>query len=288
MNHFFILLCSLLVIGCQVQEEKEAKPLFWGFALEGYPITVNQIDNVIETTQVVPHVIEFYLDWTNSGKSYESLQPTLEAIGSKGMVPCLTWEPKIGAEAVSYEDILKGNYDAYIDSVAEDIKLWGNQVILRFAHEMNLSIYHWGTDKNGYDQSSPEIYQKIFRYVADNFKKKDVVNVSWVFCPNADSIPNESWNIAENYYPGDAYVDILGMDGYNWGGSQSRSFEQTFKPLYKQLKKISANKPIIVFETASVDKKVEWIKAASVVARQWKIECIIWFQVKKEKDWRLL
>ena len=50
----------------------------------------------------------------------------------------------------------------------------------------------------------------------------------WVFCPNVDSVPGDAWNQWSNYYPGDAYVDWMGFDGYNWGTVQTGSSWRTF------------------------------------------------------------
>ena len=59
--------------------------------------------------------------------------------------------------------------------------MWGKPVIIRFAHEMNLNEYHWGTLEAEYGQKSPEIYIKMFRYVVQFFKDEKVDNVLWAF-----------------------------------------------------------------------------------------------------------
>ena len=126
-------------------------------------------------------------------------------------------------------------------------------------------------------------------------------NAIWCFCPNVDSIPNtgkdpeNNWNTMDKYYPGDDIIDILGLDGYNWelnGATDAgRSFKSIFEKPVQGLRAMAPRKPLIVFETASPqssgDRK-QWLKDMLSSARLWDLKGIVWFQVKKEMDWRLL
>lgn len=304
---FLLFFLLFYIVGCQHKQEWSYPSFFWGFAVEGFP-TNQQILTLENETGIAPEMIVFYLQWLPSNQ-YHPITESLEAIWNSGAVPCLTWEPMTIVDqmekSIPYEEILNGRYDVYLSLMAAEIKLWKKPLIIRFAQEMNLERYHWGTDKENFGPHSPEVYIKIFRYVVDLFKKQKVFNVLWAFCPNVDSVPNQEWNHASKYYPGDHYVDILGMDGYNWNINEKeafskkqswtlpwRSFEQIFQPLYDQLKEINPHKPIIVFETASVNrlgdpKKSTWIQNAIQVAKKWGIKGIVWFQVKKEEDWRI-
>lgn len=302
---FFVLFCA---ISCQPKQEWSYPSFFWGFAVEGFPIN-QQLLELQSKSQVIPEMIVFYLQWPEPLNRYESILTSLESIWNIGAVPCLTWEPMTISyqteKMIPYEEILSGQYDHYLSSMAAEVKLWQKPLIIRFAQEMNIERYHWGTDKDNFGIYSPEIYIKMFQYVVNLFTKQKVNNALWAFCPNVESIPNEAWNSVNKYYPGDHYVDILGMDGYNWNINEDlassrqlswtmpwRSFEQIFQPLYQELKKINPHKPIIVFETASVNrvsdqKKSLWIQNAIQVAKKWRIKGIVWFQVKKEEDWRM-
>lgn len=292
------LILILLLISCRLNES----PVFFGFALEGFPITKQMLEILEKETHIRPEMIVFYLQWETS----LDLIPTLNAINSIEARPCLTWEPMHlvdGKEkAVPFQDLLNSRYDDYLSSIAKEVSEWKKPIYIRLMHEMNLARYHWGTEE--YGPKSPEIYVKMFRYIVTFFRNQGANNALFVFCPNVDSIPNEPWNQVKSYYPGDAYVDILGMDGYNWDISKAyakeknlswdrpwQSFEELFLPLYKELKKIAPSKPIIVFETATVDrgnqKKSEWKQQALSTARKWGIEGIVWFQANKEEDWRL-
>lgn len=280
---------------------------FLGLAVEGFPLNVALIDRLDNEAKFIPAVVVFYLQWSSEK---HALQSSLDAIWNNQSVPCMTWEPitLVNEKQVTipYEDILKGLHDNYLNEMASEIKSWGKPIIIRFAQEMNLSKYHWGTSLEDYNRVSPNIYGSMFQYVVSFFRNKQVDNVLWVFCPNVESVPRQDWNIVKSYYPGDEYVDILGMDGYNWDIDTElaqakgqtwtqpwRSFREIFEPMYQQLKEIAPKKPIIVFETASVDrsqsdKKILWLNNALKVAKEWDIQGIIWFQVSKEEDWKLV
>jgi hypothetical protein len=299
----------LLTLGCSSKPELQF-PCFWGVALEGYPITAAQLEKVEQEMGFRPAIVLFYLQWPAPGEPGAFPRASLEAIWQQNAAPCLTWEPmyyRDGKEVmVLYEEIAAGRYDAYLTAFARQAAAWGKPFIIRLAHEMNLKRYHWGTDQDHYGSRSPEIYQQLFRYVVDIFRKEGARQVLWAFCPNAESLPNPardpaaSWNQARNYYPGDDYVDLLGMDGYNWGTTQAKdkngwqsrwqSFQEIFAPLHRELRELAPRKPLLVFETASASQggyNITWIKEAMPVLEAWKVQGLIWFQVNKEVDWRL-
>ncbi len=305
-----IFLCLLIV---KVAPVKGGEPApFFGLALDGHPLTESRLEEVECEIGLKPDLVLFFLQWPAPGDILAGAFPeeSLDAIWQRGTVPCLTWEPMYfedgNEKAVHGSLILDGVYDPYIVSFAERARVWGRPFIIRFAHEMNLGRYHWGTTKEDYGPESPMIYQDIFRYVVDTFNRVGAHNVLWAFCPNAESVPNPlhdpeaSWNSAKNYYPGDEYVDILGMDGYNWGSSQTmekngwdshwKGFREIFGNIYCELRRTNSQKPVFVFETSTVHEggdREKWIKEAAEALRAWRIKGVVWFHVDKEQDWRL-
>jgi len=292
--------------------DRASAPLFFGVALDGCPITGERLQSVTDEIGLQPGIVVFFLQWPSMTCQRSARFPgeSLDAIWNMGAVPCLTWEPMYYSEGrevmVTGQDILNGVYDPYLMEFAKQSASWKRPFMIRFAHEMNIERYHWGTKKEEYGPESPDIYRRMFRYVATIFQKAGARNVLWVFCPNSESVPNASydpgasWNRIEDYYPGDKYVDVLGIDGYNWGITQTRAkngwdsqwkeFAAIFRPAWEKLRQLAPDKPIFVFETASVSQggdKGLWVKNAFKTARAWKLNGLVWFQVKKEYDWRI-
>jgi len=291
------------------------EPLLWGFALDGHPITEEALKGVESATGLHPDIIVFFVQWPSSGEASSGEFPleSLEAIHRSGALPCITWEPMYIQDSkettISHVQLLGGRYDTYITRFAEKARVWNKPLLIRFAHEMNLKRYHWGTTEEEYGPGSPALYRQMYRRVVDLFRRSGANNVLWVFCPNAEAVPNTSydpsalWNTLSNYYPGDSYVDVLGVDGYNWGTTRKRqehgwdsrwkSFREIFEPPSSELRRLSssrAGKPLIVFETATVDRggsKTEWIGDALNASAGLGIDGIVWFQSDKEVDWRI-
>src|SRR5690349_8829219 len=91
-----------------------------------------------------------------------------------------------------------------LDRVAEgleQLKKAGVVVLWRPFHEMNGDWFWW----NGKD---PDTFIKLWRQMFDYFTTtKQLDNLLWVYSPNHGKKTTD-------YYPGDRYVDIVGLDAY--------------------------------------------------------------------------
>lgn len=304
----FLTLMLLHGGGCRSGTDmgETAIPFFWGFAIEGLP-DASRMERLVCKTTVNPAMVVFFLQWPAPGSQQQSVFPdaSLSAIWGHGAIPVLTWEPFYhesgGAEhMISATAICSGAYDDYIVRFADAARAYGRPFFLRFAHEMNLSRYHWGGPADAYGPDSPADYVRMFRYVADMVTARGADNIRWVFCPNAESVPDADWNRIAAYYPGSEYVDVVGMDGYNWGTSRSLSehgwesqwqpFQSIFQTAYHELRAIAPEKPLFVFETGSVThggNREEWIEAMFATLNTWDVQSVCWFQADKENQWRL-
>jgi hypothetical protein len=282
-----------------------------GVAVEGLP-TAHGLHALAEYLGWRPALVNFFAMWPAPERREAAGFPreTVEAVRAVGAFPVLTWEPmwlENGEErAVPGREILAGEWDGYLDRFAGGAASWGGPLVLRFAHEPNLRRYHWGTDEAGYGPASPALYRRMFRHVRQRFRAAGADNVRFAFCPNAESVPSPrwdpdaAWNTAAAWYPGDDVVDLLAMDGYNWGatrtveehGWQSRwqSFADIFGPLRAELRALAPGKPLLVLETASAAQggdKAAWAAEALETARRWGLVALCWFQADKETEWAL-
>jgi mannan endo-1,4-beta-mannosidase len=185
-----------------------------------------------------------------------------------------TWAPaadSAAARAVPYQEgtsqdaaILNGQDDAYLRRFAREAAAAGVPFFLRFDNEMNgdwdpWSAFQWGKDT--------DIYVATWRHVASILRQAGAGNAALVWNPNNDNLPAYRWNDAPLYYPGDAYVDWVGLTAYNLGtgqpGSAWRSFDQAFGPAYARDQLLYPGKPLIITEFASNDQggdKAAWIR----------------------------
>ncbi len=182
----------------------------------------------------------------------------------------------------SYQQIIVGKWDNYINSFITATKTFGQELILVPFEEMNSDWYPWSGTTNG---NSPKLHQQAYRYLKNMFSGNPKVKFGWVV--NNDSVPNTAENAISSYYPGDEFVDYLGIDGFNFGNPW-QNFDQVFG---QGLEKLSAyKKPIIIFSTASAPgaKKADWIRSIPKVLDSYPtVTGLIWFNENKEKDWRI-
>jgi Fibronectin type III domain/Glycosyl hydrolase family 26 len=129
-----------------------------------------------------------------------------------------------------------------------------------------------------------------WQHVVSIFRSASATNVTWVWAPNCGPTATIS-----SYYPGDSWVDVIGLDGYNWGSSLGKwqSFSEVFGSSYDIVSALSATKPVMITETASAEAggdKAAWITSAyqtEIPTRFPRVTAVIWFNVDKEADWRV-
>lgn len=173
-----------------------------------------------------------YYDWTDAFP--DSGEATIVA---HGRTPLMTWygPGKDTGDDGSLTEINSGRDDQWILSQAEAIKNFGHHIYLRLMPEMNGNWYP------GYS-GDPAAYIAAWRHVHQLFAQAGAGNVSWVWCPN---VGPADW---DKYYPGNAYVDVIGVDGFSNVKYGYQSFEQMFSPF---LTHFAGRKPLMIVETAT-------------------------------------
>ncbi len=273
-------------------------PIALGAYIAGAPDNPALLDQFVGMIGTPPAIVMWYQDWVRGGFDWTRMN----AIAARGSLPLVTWEPwdpDPGADwsAHTLAKINGGNYDDYLYGWADDAAQWGKPCFLRFAHEMNANWYPWGAGVNG---NTPEEYVAAWRRVVGIFRAKGATNVRWVWCPNvADPARRKQSDAARAdyraFYPGDAFVDWIGMDGYNWGASQAgthwQSLETIFGETYAALTALT-NRPLMIGETASAEEggdKAAWIAAGfrALPAAFPRVRAVVWFSEAKEADWRV-
>ncbi|GAB1691521.1 glycoside hydrolase family 26 protein [Krasilnikovia sp. M28-CT-15] len=219
-------------------------------------------------------IVNLFYDWTDI---LLSAAPVLPARS----VPMISWA------GTKYADITGGASDALIARAGRRVARYGRPVMLRFSWEMNGSWFAWGGAKNG---GHSDGYIASWRRVHKIFRDVGARNVSWVWSPNWNSSPTADWNTTQSYYPGDAYVDWVGVSGYNL---HRESPAALFDGVYQQF---AARKPIVVTEVGAVDRggstKADWITVfGKWVQDRPGVGAVIWFDTDThpgyDEKWRI-
>jgi glycosyl hydrolase family 26 len=197
-----------------------------------------------------------------------------------GQTPMVSWEPD-----QSLSQIASGSYDSYLHEQAKAAKSWGTTLMIRFGHEMNGTWYSWS--------GQPESFVAAWRHIVSIFRADGVTNVKWVFSPNIQE--GTKYPISP-YFPGDEWVDYVGLDGYNWGTGTSwskwESLQSVFATSYSVITQLST-KPVIITETSSSEaggEKAAWIRDGfmSAIPQSFpRVTAVVWFNRTQEDDWRI-
>nr|WP_228482311.1 glycosyl hydrolase [Mesonia sp.] len=161
------------------------------------------------------------------GVAFDFIRKEIINIHKKGGINTISWHihnPETKGNSwdttTVVPSILKGGknhmiYEKWVAKLAiffKSLKTEDNEsipIIFRPFHEMNGNWFWWGAA-----HCTTEEYKALYRQTFQLLKEQGVDNLLYAYSPNTLKTPEEY----EKYYPGDEYVDILGIDIYNYGG----------------------------------------------------------------------
>lgn len=253
--------------------------LVWGIF---EPMALENFGNLLALEEKVAYQFPFvvYYNHFSADCKQALIGDALINAKNNGRIVELTLQTTDSESNMVY-DILNGKYDDFLETYIKEIKRAGTTVLMRFCNEMNgdwcaYSGYHTSRD--------PEIYRKLYQYVYHKFETMGALEYTiWVWNPNEKSFPDFTWNDEVMYYPGNDYVDIVGLTGYNTGnyyqGETWRSFTEIYTPLYQ--KALNYHKPLMITEFVSSSiggDKTQWIREMFAEIAQYKqIKIAIWW-----------
>jgi Glycosyl hydrolase family 26 len=257
----------------------------WGVTLPGVPWGTAELSALAATVGDQPGVVMWYDAWSNQTVFPVEAANRISATGATVTVTWEPWNPAYGVNQKTYSDarIAAGAFDTYVRSYAASVRSYGKPVVIRFAHEMNGNWYPWSPGVNG---NTAADYVAAFRHVHDVFAAQGVTNVTWAWVPN---IPYTGSVDLPQVYPGDAYVDQVGLDGYNWGTTRT-PFWDVFGPGVAQVQALTT-RPVWLGEVASAEiggDKAAWISDMfAALSAHPEVRGFTWFDYNKETDWRI-
>ncbi len=189
------------------------------------------------------------------------------------MMPRATFDQDRADPVYTLQKIIDGQYDAQLTQWARAAKAAG-PLLIEFGTEVNGDWFPWNGKYNGGPGAGPQRFRDAYRHVVDLFRREGAANITWFFHVDASGSPSAAWNAMANYYPGDGYVDWLGISAY---GAQSPvedwvTFSSVFDAGYRELAAVAPTKPIALLEFAVTDgypghDKAQWIRDAFATIR---------------------
>ncbi|KAI8814780.1 glycoside hydrolase superfamily, partial [Cladochytrium replicatum] len=273
-------------------------------------------------------VLHFFSAWcpaVDPSKTwyYSLVNQRLNAIWSHGSIPFFSWQPACfdPASPNSFvSDIGKGYHDDYISKMASQIKQFlagpdgkygtddDRRIYIRLGHEMNGNWYPWSSAKN--PQASTQSYISMWKRTWEVFTatlSSDSLSgigtnmtssidhrrrIQWVWCPNNFDTGGVA---AEDYYPGNRFVDWLAYDVYNGATAFNRGWGRALdlvRPMYLRLNRLMASQEDLVVKPIAIPEygcnyqedpglagKSEWISELHNFVFESNIKLAIYFNV---------
>jgi hypothetical protein len=207
-------------------------------------------------------LVKRYHDFSNSGSSGAFPDSHERELYSGGRIPFFSWVStnySTGADH-RWADIAAGRYDdSVINPVARRLRDYGRKVFLDFDHEMDGRVR--------VDDGSPADYARAYRHIRERFDAIGADNVIFVWTTTG-YLGNEEKIKAS--YPGDAYVDWIAYDPYNFGvchGTPWKDFSTTVDTFYDWLMTHGhSDKPFMLGEYGSAPdpddpyRRAQWFR----------------------------
>lgn len=244
---------------------------YLGVATKDAPGSLRQVRTFATQAGKRPNLIEYYSAW---GDRFEAAD--VRRVWSYGALPFITWEPFKSSLA----RIAAGHDDAYIRRYADAVRDLNIPVAMSFGHEMNGFWYPWGTRK-----ATAAEFTAAWKRIHDVFEAEGATTVIWVWSPNVvNPMPRVK---LRPYWPGDDYVDWIGVIGYYAEGAHT--FDTLYGPTMSQVRTFT-QRPFFIAETAAQAgerKPADIQDLLTGTASRDDVVGFAWFDFDKETDWRI-
>jgi len=178
------------------------------------------------------------------------------------------------------ERILEGGFDEELRAWARGARQFGGPLLVEFGTEINGRWFPWNGWWNGRGRTrgygdpalpdGPERFRDAYRHVVRTMRAEGADNILWVFHANHADHPQASWNRLEGYYPGDEYIDCIGVSVYGALTPLEEEwpdFRRCLDAVYPRLAALSPDRPILLLEFGAarnnpLGDQAAWAEAA--------------------------
>lgn len=215
-----------------------------------------------------------------------------------GFMPWSTLRQSQPEPIYTLEAILAGTFDHQLRACAREVRSLGFPIMIEFGPEANGSWFPWSGAWNhsgkGDRFDGPGRFRDSYRHIISLFREERADNVTWVFHTASSSAPDAPWNAAKAYYPGDEWIDWIGVSlyGKRRPGDPVKPFDDLMRKTYSELAALSPAKPIALLELGISDdpgnsSKARWIADAMRLissGRYPRVKAVCWWNKTHRPD----
>ncbi len=176
-------------------------------------------------------------------------------------------------------------------------------LLAEFGTEVNGDWFPWNGRWNGAGATTgygdplladgPERFRDAYRHIIDVCRLAGADDITWFFHVDVGGSPAATWNEISSYYPGDDYIDWVGISDY---GSLSpderwRSFGRRYGRIRAEIRALG-DKPVAVLETGVLEdrgrpgRKAAWTRRTlrAIRTRYPEIDAVSWWNERYRDD----
>jgi hypothetical protein len=242
-----------------------------GLYAEGAPESYAGVTEFTAATGVKPSLVLYYSGWPEPFQ-----RGFADTVADNGGILLVQMNPR----NISVASIASGEYDSYLNAYAKAVRAYHHPVILGFGHEMNGYWYSWGNT-----HTPPRVFVEAWRHIVTVFRAAGADNVTWMWTINTIH-PRAKVPSPRAWWPGSAYVNWVGIDGYYFNSSST--FAPTFGPTVAAVRALTDD-PILIAETSAVASSSQARQITNLFAgiRLYGLLGFVWFNSVHTLDWRL-
>jgi len=180
---------------------------------------------------------------------------------------------------VDDDAILDGSQDADLKVFAQGAAKYSGQIMLALNEEVNGNSNLWsGTVRTNTAAKAIAAFQH-----EENVMKPIAPKIKFAYSVSHRSVPDSAGNSLSSYYPGEKFVDVVGVSGSNLG---TETWEQVFGSALQALAQY--HKPLWVLSEATVQNKAQFIADTFTGANKYHLAGFLYFnQHGGDGDWLL-
>ena len=187
--------------------------------------------------------------------------------------------------------IAAGKHDKKIGALARQLRASKLSVILRPMPEPNTNWYPWSGTVNG---NTPVSYISAWKRVRTVVKRNGGAKVKLLWAPYFRSVPDTDENSIDQYFPGNALVDLVGTSGYNFGVTGELEWLDpldVFQDPYIEIQALSS-KPFWIAETGTTARggnKSTWLRSLARLQKSMpRLRGVVLYDIKEPSgDFRI-
>ena len=243
-------------------------PMQWGIFMQDFYVSGfdNELTTMEQALDYTFPLILYYRHFPSHEFPTEVMQENYEAGRLVELTLQLTDNNNLDMYAASpMLAIYRGEMDEQLRQWARDAAAFGHPFLFRPNNEMNSDWTSYGGVVNLAD---PQLFTAVWQRIWRIFEEEGVTNCLWVYNPNDRQAPPSDWNNSLAYYPGNEYVHLIGVTGYNNGtyytkwAEEWREFDVIYDLIWDEYAPRFDRFPWIITEFASSGvggDKVAWI-----------------------------